>query len=165
MSTANIAIVDDDESVRRAMARLIEAYSSFQVRIYASGREFLDSLKIGVPNCLIVDLRMNDMTGLQLLHSLAGMGLRIPAIVATADDEPGMRHRCKLAGAVAFLVKPVMSDPLLNAIKTAMSATEHGDARALGPDQQSFLLRIADRWERMAEDIERREERKNWSSD
>jgi FixJ family two-component response regulator len=130
MSTGNIAIVDDQESVRRAMARLIRAYSSFEVQTYASGREFLDSLKISVPNCLIVDLRMNDMTGLELLHSLAGMGLRIPTIVATADDEPGMRHRCKLAGAVAFLAKPVMSNPLQDAIKTAMSAPERGDARA-----------------------------------
>jgi len=130
MAMATIAIVDDHESVRRAMARLVGAYSSFQVQTYASGREFLDSLKVSVPNCLIVDLRMKDMTGLELLHSLAGMGLRIPTIVATADDEPGMRHRCKLAGAVAFLVKPVMSDPLLDAIKTAMSAPERGDARA-----------------------------------
>jgi FixJ family two-component response regulator len=126
----HIAIVDDHDSVRRAMARLIGAHSSFQVQTYASGREFLDSLKSSVPNCLIVDLRMNDMTGLQLLHCLAGMGLRIPTIVATADDEPGMRHRCKLAGAVAFLVKPVMGGPLLHAINIAMSAPERSDASA-----------------------------------
>ena len=62
------------------------------------------------------------MTGLELLHSLAGMGLRIPTIVATADDDPGMRHRCMLAGAFAFLVKPVMRDPLLGAINAAVSA-------------------------------------------
>jgi len=73
-----------------------------------------------VPACLIVDLRMNDMTGLELLHHLAATDLRIPTIVVTADDERGMRHRCKLAGAVAFLVKPVMSDPLLKAIRAAV---------------------------------------------
>jgi FixJ family two-component response regulator len=124
-----VAIVDDDEAVRRALTRLVKAYS-YSVQTYPSGREFLDSLKIGVPACLIVDLQMNDMTGLELLHHLARTGLRIPTIVATADDEPGMRHRCKLAGAVAFLVKPVMSDPLLEAIENAMSATENADARA-----------------------------------
>jgi FixJ family two-component response regulator len=128
VSLGRIAIVDDHEPVRRAMARLIRANSSFQVQTYASGREFLDSLKISVPNCLIVDLRMNDMTGLEVLHRLAGMGLSIRTIVATADDESGMRHRCKLAGAVGFLAKPVMSDQLLEAIKTAMSATKNGDA-------------------------------------
>ena len=69
---------------------------------------------------MIVDLRMNDMTGLELLHHLAATDLRIPTIVVTADDERGMRHRCKLAGAVAFLVKPVMSDPLLKAIRAAV---------------------------------------------
>jgi FixJ family two-component response regulator len=122
MFTGQIAIVDDDEPVRRAMARLLGAYS-FHVQTYPSGRAFLDSLKSGVPACLIVDLQMNDVTGLELLHHLAGTGLRIPTIVATADDEPGIRHRCKLAGAVAFLVKPVMSDPLLKAIKAAMATS------------------------------------------
>ena len=116
-----IAIVDDDEPVRRALARLLEAYS-FQVQTYPSGREFLASVKIEVPACLIIDLRMNDMTGLELLDHLDGIGLRIPTIVATADDDPGMQNRCKLAGAVAFLVKPVKRDPLLGAINAAMSA-------------------------------------------
>ena len=122
VSTKHIAIVDDDASVRRAMARLLEAYS-FQVQSYPSGREFLDSLTIGVPACLILDLRMDDMTGLELLHHLAGTSLRIPTIVVTADDDPGLRHRCKLAGALSFLVKPVMSKPLLEAIRAAMAAS------------------------------------------
>jgi FixJ family two-component response regulator len=120
--------VDDDESVRRAMARLLEALS-FQVHTYSSGREFLDSLKIGVPACLIVDLQMKDMTGLELMHHLAGTELRIPTIVVTADDEPGMRHRCTLAGAVAFLVKPVITDTLLETMNAAMRAPEGHDTR------------------------------------
>src|SRR6476661_8754942 len=122
VSIKHIAIVDDDESVRRAMARLLEAHS-FQVQPYPSGREFLDSLTIGVPACLILDLRMDDMTGLELLHHLAGTGLRIPTIVVTADDDPGLQHRCKLAGALSFLVKPVMSKPLLEAIRAAMATS------------------------------------------
>jgi len=119
VSTGHIAIVDDDESVRRAMARLLGLYS-FQVQTYASGDEFLDSLKTRVPSCLIVDLQMkNEMSGLELLHHLAGMGLSIPTIVMTAQDDPGMRHRCQLAGAVAFLIKPVMKDSLLKAIRAS----------------------------------------------
>jgi FixJ family two-component response regulator len=124
-----VAIVDDDQAVRRALARLVEAHS-YNVQTCQSGREFLDSLKVGVPACLIVDLQMNGMTGLELMHHLSDTGLRIPTIVATADDEPGMRHRCKLAGAVGFLVKPVMSDPLLEAIKAAMSAPDRADAQS-----------------------------------
>jgi FixJ family two-component response regulator len=115
----HVAIVDDDPSVRRALARLIGAYA-FKPRTYASAREFLDSLASGTPACLLVDLQMDDMTGLELLHRLVGLGLKIPTIVVTAQDEPGMRHRCRLAGATAFLVKPVTGDPLLEAIEAAM---------------------------------------------
>ena len=124
-----VAVVDDDESVRRALARLIRAYS-FHVKTYQSGREFLDSLKIGVPACLIVDLQMEDMTGLELLHRLAFVGLRIPTIVVTARDEPGIQHVWGIADAPAFLMKPVMRDPLLGAINAAMSAPGRNDAPA-----------------------------------
>jgi FixJ family two-component response regulator len=118
-SLGAVAIVDDDPSVRRALARLIGAYS-FQPRTYSSAREFLDSLNNGPPACLLLDLQMDDMTGLELLHRLVGLGVKIPTIVVTAQDEPGMRHRCRLAGATAFLVKPVTGDPLLEAIEAAM---------------------------------------------
>lgn len=122
MSAGLIAIVDDDESVRRAMARLLRLYS-FQVQAYPSGREFLESLAVKIPDCLIVDLQMNQMTGLELLHHLVGMGLKIPTIVATARDEPAMRHRCMLAGAAAFLVKPVSLDSLLGAIRASTATS------------------------------------------
>jgi FixJ family two-component response regulator len=124
-----VSVVDDDASVRRALARLIGAHS-FHVKAYQSGREFLDSLKIGIPGCLIVDLQMDDMTGLELLHRLAVMGLRIPTIVVTARDEPGIRHATEISGAFAFLVKPVMKDPLLKAIEAAMSASGCAGAQA-----------------------------------
>jgi FixJ family two-component response regulator len=122
VSPGYIAVVDDDVSVRRAYARLIGTHS-FCVQTYGSGAEFLDTLSTSVPACLIVDLQMDDMTGLELLHRLTTMGLRIPAIVVTARDEPGVQHRCKLWGAVAFLVKPVMGDLLLSAIKDAIEYT------------------------------------------
>jgi FixJ family two-component response regulator len=118
LSTDHIAIVDDDAAIRRAVARLLAAYS-FDVHAYASGREFLDSLATRKPACLILDLHLkNAMSGLDVLHHLAGKGLGIPTIVATAQDEPGMRHRCELAGAVAFLVKPVMADLMLETIRS-----------------------------------------------
>jgi len=127
-----IAIVDDDDSVRRALARLITAYS-FHVQTYGSGSEFLDSLQLARPDCLIVDLQMDDMTGLELLHRLTDMGLNIPAIVVTARDEPGIQHRCKLRGAVAVLVKPVMIEPLLRAIETATCGAGSGTATQAHP--------------------------------
>ena len=114
-----IAIVDDDKSVRRAMARFLAA-SSFQVRCYASAHEFLVALESEKPDCLIVDLRMPGMTGLELLHHLAGSGPSIPTIAVTGDDEPGLRHRCELAGASLFLTKPVPGETLLSAIRAVM---------------------------------------------
>jgi FixJ family two-component response regulator len=119
-STGHVAIVEDDESLRRAIARLLAAYS-FEVRPYASAREFLASLEHSAPACLILDLQMNDMTGQELLHHLGGTKLRFPTIIATAHDEPGTRHRCKLAGAFAVLFKPLNLDELLQAIEAALS--------------------------------------------
>ena len=103
-------------SVRRATARLISAHS-FPVRCYASAREYLDSE--GAPACLILDLRMTGMSGLELLHHLNGTGSTVPVIVMTADEAPGLRHRCELAGASSFLTKPVPAELLLNAIYAA----------------------------------------------
>ena len=123
-----IAIVDDDEPVRRAFARLLRAYS-FQVQTYGSGREFLDSLSISVPACLIVDVQMDDMSGFELLLRLAAMGLKIPAVVVTARDEPDVRRECELCGAAALLIKPVEGQSLLKAIKTAMSTPAGRDAK------------------------------------
>src|SRR6185436_15918227 len=83
----SIAIIDDDAPVGRALARLIRAHS-YSVQVYGSAREFLDTVKGHTPACLIIDLQMEEMTGLQLVHHLADMGLRIPAIFVTARDEP-----------------------------------------------------------------------------
>jgi FixJ family two-component response regulator len=127
-SGRHIAIVDDDESVRRAFARLIRAYS-FQVQTYGSGREFLDSLSTSVPACLIVDVHMEDMSGFELLLRLAAMGLKIPAVVVTARDEQEVRRDCELCGAAALLIKPIEGPSLLKAINTAMSTPAGRDVK------------------------------------
>jgi FixJ family two-component response regulator len=117
MATEHIAIVDDDESLRRAMARLVKAHS-YRVRTYASGQEFLDSLTTGSPCCLILDLQMgSEISGLDLLDILADRGLRIPIIIATAHDDPEARRRCDLAGVAAFLVKPFAAGSLVQTLK------------------------------------------------
>jgi FixJ family two-component response regulator len=120
-----IAIVDDDASVRRALGRLLGTYD-FSVRTYASGPAFLDSLKRGVPDCLILDLHMPGMTGLEVLHALSGARFTFPVLIATAQDELGIRSRCQLAGATAFLSKPVQIEPLLEALAAALGSTVSG---------------------------------------
>jgi FixJ family two-component response regulator len=116
-----IAIVDDDPAVLKALARLLRA-RAFEARTYASAREFLSALHDGLPECLIVDLQMPEMTGLELQRHLTRSGLRIPTIVITAHNEAGARERCESAGAVAFLSKPLQDTSLLAAIDAARAS-------------------------------------------
>jgi FixJ family two-component response regulator len=115
---ARVAIVDDDASVRKALSLLLNA-SSFEVDTYESAVEFLQSLRTGIPVCLIVDLQMPEMTGLELQHRLVRGGFNIPTIVITAHNEFGAQERCQAAGAKAYLLKPIQEDTLIAAIKAA----------------------------------------------
>jgi FixJ family two-component response regulator len=113
-----VAIVDDDASVRKALARLLSAYS-FDIITYGSASDFLKALGVGQPQCLVLDLHMPDITGLDLQRHLLRAGISIPTIIITAYDEPGVRERCYTAGAAAFLVKPLNDALLVNAINAA----------------------------------------------
>jgi len=113
-----ISIVDDDPSVLRALKRLLGAWA-YPALTYGSAREFLAALPHDRPNCLIIDLHMPEMNGLELQHHLKRLGIHIPTIVITAHDEDGARQRCKSAGAVALLSKPVQDQALLDAIESA----------------------------------------------
>jgi FixJ family two-component response regulator len=113
-----IAIVDDDPSVLKALARLLST-RSFSVRTYPSATQFLASLPQCLPDCVILDLQMPKMTGLELLQHLNHRGIKIPTIIITAYDEPGMPDRCKAAGSIAYLLKPVQETSLFAAIDAA----------------------------------------------
>ena len=113
-----IAIVDDDPSVLKALARLLST-RSFNTRTYPSATQFLASLLQGLPDYLIIDLQMPKMTGLELLQYLNYRGIKIPTIIITAHDEPGMRDRCIAVGSVAYLLKPVEETSLFAAIDAA----------------------------------------------
>jgi FixJ family two-component response regulator len=116
---ATVAIVDDDASVRKALALLL-ATSSFEAATYGSAAEFLQSLPTGHPQCLIVDLHMPEMTGLELQQRLVQEGVSIPTIAITAHNEFGARERCGAAGARAFLLKPIQEEILISAIRSAI---------------------------------------------
>jgi FixJ family two-component response regulator len=118
-----IAIVDDDPSVLKALARLLRA-RAFEARTYTSARDFLAALPEGLPECLIVDLQMPEMTGLELQRHLTRSGVQIPTIVITAHDEAGARERCESAGAAAFLSKPLQDTSLLDAIDDARGSAK-----------------------------------------
>ncbi|MGH6912516.1 MAG: response regulator transcription factor [Geminicoccales bacterium] len=116
-----VAIVDDDHSVCKALRRLLRA-SDLDAETYSSGRDFLDSLRATIPDCLVLDLQMPEMNGLALQRELARAGIRLPIVVITGHDEPGMQARCLAAGAAAYLRKPLDGGMLLAAIDDAIKA-------------------------------------------
>jgi FixJ family two-component response regulator len=115
-----VAIVDDDESVRRALQRLLRA-SGLDAETFASAQDFLASLPLAAPpDCLVLDLQMPGTSGLDLQRQVVRAGLRLPIVVTTGHDEPGMQARCLAAGASAYLRKPLEAGTLLAAIEAAI---------------------------------------------
>lgn len=117
-----IAVVDDDPAVLRALRRLLRS-RAFRVQTFESGQDFLAALPRSLPECLIVDLQMPEMSGLELQQHLAGNGIRIPTIVITAHGEAALRGHHEEAGLVAFLLKPVQENSLFAAINKAIGAS------------------------------------------
>jgi len=115
LQTRYVAIVDDDDDVRTALSTLLRAYG-LDTRTYASGPDFLKALPFAVPNFLITDVNMPEMTGPELQGELARRGLRIPTVVITGYDDKDLRDKSRALGAVAYLQKPVESDTLIAAI-------------------------------------------------
>ena len=114
-----IAIVEDDESFRESVQALLQSAGRRAVT-FASAEQFLASGTAATADCLILDLRMPGMDGLELQRRMRAAGFRIPTIVITAHADERSRARALDAGAAAFLPKPFHSDVLLQAIETAM---------------------------------------------
>lgn len=120
-----IAIVDDDESVCRALRRLVRALA-MDAETFSSGQQFLDlldAMPTFQPDCLILDVQMPGVNGLDLQQRLRMNASPVPVIFITAHDELGVREKALSSGAVAFLRKP-FNDELL--IKTLNEALKRG---------------------------------------
>ena len=114
-----ISVVDDDESIRRTTTFLIESFG-FRAAAFESAESFLKSVHLHDTSCLIVDVQMPGMNGLQLQSELAAAGFDIPIIFITAYDNKVSRQQAMQAGAVAFLGKPFNDEELLQAIRLAL---------------------------------------------
>jgi len=117
--TRVISVVDDDESLRRSVRNFLRSVG-FRVETFASAEDFLSSGRRESTGCLVLDVRMTGMSGLDLLRYLAAENVRIPAVVLTAHGDEEIRRRCLGAGAVAFLDKPFHAEALLDAVQTAL---------------------------------------------
>ena len=127
-ATSLVAVVDDDESVRRAIARLIRS-AGLDADTFPSGDEFLETLSDHKPDCIVLDLHMPKVDGLAVQSWLVRAGVRIPVIIVTGYDTPEARAQAMKAGAVAFFRKPVDGEALLGAIARAVE-DEKGDVSA-----------------------------------
>jgi FixJ family two-component response regulator len=118
-----ISLVDDDESVRRSTTLLIESFG-FHAAAFESAESFLKSGQLQETACLIVDVQMPGMNGLELQSHLATVGYKIPIIFVTAYDNKELRKQALQAGAVAFLGKPFSDELLLRALRAALRQDE-----------------------------------------
>ena len=114
-----VSIVDDDVSVRRSTRRLLRS-SGFRAEAFASAEEFLDSESAGQTACLILDLRMPGLNGLELQRRLNQNGNPVPVIFLSAHASEEDERSALQAGAVQFLRKPISKEALLSAIRAVL---------------------------------------------
>ena len=122
-SSPLVAIVDDDVSVRDSLHRLIRSVG-LSARAFASAQAFLNSNLLSETTCLILDVVMPEMNGLELQRRLVEAKVRIPIIFITAHAAPGTKEKALNAGAVGFLNKPFNETELLSAVNAAISRRE-----------------------------------------
>ncbi|MGA2190829.1 MAG: response regulator transcription factor [Steroidobacteraceae bacterium] len=114
-----VFIVDDDGGVRRAVQDLVESIG-LRAEAFATGQEFLNKKRTPNPSCLVLDVRLPQMSGLDFQRNLADLGMQIPIIFITAHGDIPMSVRALKSGAVEFLTKPFRDQDLLDAIQQAL---------------------------------------------
>jgi FixJ family two-component response regulator len=118
-----VMIVDDDNSIRKSVRRLMKAFG-VAVETFASAEEFLGSDRLDKTSCLILDVHMPGMNGLELQKRLVASGSAIPIIFITAFSNDDARAQAMKAGAVGYLAKPFDDEELLNCIHAALQHAE-----------------------------------------
>jgi FixJ family two-component response regulator len=142
---ATVYIVDDDESVRRSLRWLIES-AHFAVETFASGEEFLDSYDPSQPGCLMLDIRMNGMNGLDVQRKLMDKHFTIPVIVMTGHGDVPVCTKAFKLGAFDFIEKPADDRVLIGAIQKAIAADiQHRERDYVEPDRLGRLTELSPR--------------------
>lgn len=134
-----VHVVDDEEPVRKSLAFLL-ATVGFPVRVHDSATSFLASGPAAGKACLVTDLKMPDMSGVELLERLNGIGTMVPTVVITGHGDVPMAVAAMKAGAVDFIEKPFEDEILIEAVKRAASRLD--DAAGITHDVQALLARL-----------------------
>jgi two-component system response regulator FixJ len=135
-----IYLVDDDDAVRRSAAFMLRT-SGFTVHVFESGIELLKEVKYLAPGCILLDIRMPDMDGLEVQHALNDRGVTMPVIVLTGHGDVATAVMAMKNGAADFLEKPFEKASLLDAIGRAADAIDHHEAASAS--EREARLRIA----------------------
>ncbi len=135
-----VFIIDDDRGMRQAIQDLVESVG-LRAASFATGEEFLSRQRSGTPSCLVLDVRLPQMSGLDFQRRLAETGVQIPIIFITAHGDIPMSVRALKSGAVEFLTKPFRDQELLDAIHLALQR----DSTAL--EQQAAIRELQDRYQ------------------
>jgi FixJ family two-component response regulator len=140
-----VFIIDDDRGMRQAIHDLVESIG-LRAESFATGEEFLGTKHIGRPSCLVLDVRLPQMSGLDFQRRLAKSGLRIPIIFVTAHGDIPMSVKALKSGAVEFLTKPFRDQDLLDAIQQALerddiAQKEQAEVADLQKRHQALTLR------------------------
>ena len=115
-----VAVVDDEDSMRLALARVLRE-SSYVVTAYVSGEEFLAALQTSPPDCVVIDQQLPGLTGTEVQRALRATDSQLPVIFLTAHDSPAVRAECLADGAFAYFTKPLRRSVLLAAVRDAIS--------------------------------------------
>ncbi|QDO99440.1 response regulator [Ferrovibrio terrae] len=116
----HISVVDDDESLRHALAALVRSMG-FQTTAFASAEDFLAAPELQSTNCLVTDIQMPGMSGIDLRRKLTERGIELPVIMITARTESGLQEKALASGAMFVLRKPFEADVLANCIEQALA--------------------------------------------
>ncbi len=146
-----VHIVDDDEAVRHSLAFMLGS-AGLSVRLYESARAFLDLLDPSAHGCLVTDVRMPDMTGIELLAEIKAKAPYLPAIVITGHGDIPLAVEAMKAGAVDFIEKPFEDEVLLKAVEAALKKID-GDGEAQIQEVFSRLASLSERERQVLEGL------------
>ncbi|MFQ6017422.1 MAG: response regulator transcription factor [Kiloniellaceae bacterium] len=147
-----VFIVDDDEAVRRFLRGLI-ASVDLAVETYASAQEFLDAYEPGRPGCLLLDVRMPGISGLELQMELAERAIGLPVIILTGHGDVQVAVRAMKAGAADFIEKPFNNELLLDRIQKAVAEGVHADINRAKKAEITSRMRLLTPRERQVLDL------------
>jgi two-component system response regulator FixJ len=135
-----VHLVDDDEAIRRSVGFMLKT-SGFQVRVYESGIELLKSASSLEPGCVLLDIRMPGMDGLEVLAALRAKGVSLPVIIMTGHGDVSLAVQAMKAGALDFIEKPFEKAVLVSAIDQGVERLKRSAADVDGADEAAVKLK------------------------